>query len=157
MLSQMQRLSVEADGRFATDDELRFLANYVKSYELRVQTYQRLQELEDTILQQMYDRLKANDPNFFRKNNVDMTAKCRRDISYTLRYCAACLLIDDPDALQEHVLLWQQTIVRAFGKQRSNQQIHTVLQELVKRHLPPQQAGLLLPHLDTCCRILGGI
>jgi Phycobilisome protein len=157
MLSQMQRLSVEADGRFATDDELRFLANYVKSYELRVQTYQRIQELEETILQQMYDRLRTQDPNFFRKNNVDMTAKCRRDVTSTLRTCAACLLIDDPDALQEHLLLWQQTIVRAFGKQQSNQQIYSTLQEVVKRHLTPQQASLLLPHLDTCCRILGGV
>ncbi|NJN48761.1 MAG: phycobilisome protein, partial [Alkalinema sp. RL_2_19] len=43
MLSQMQRLTTATEGRYATDEELRFLPEYLRSYELRMQTYQQLQ------------------------------------------------------------------------------------------------------------------
>ena len=46
MLSQMQNLSLEAEGRYATDEELKFIPEYLKTYEIRLQTYQKLQEIE---------------------------------------------------------------------------------------------------------------
>jgi Phycobilisome protein len=148
MLSQMQRLSVEADGRYATDDELKFLAEYLRSFDLRVQTYQKLQALEATVIQQVHETMLAQDPNLFRSGNLDLTPKWKRDAIRTWRYSATALLMDDPDTLRERFLIWFQTIMRSFGAQHSCDVTYSVFKEVVKTHLSPQQLALLVPILE---------
>jgi hypothetical protein len=145
MLSQMHRLSMEAEGRYATDGELRFLPDYLRTYELRMQTYQQLQKSEAAIFQQIYNIVLAKEPALFRNESQDFTAQCKRDTIQTLRYCAAAMLINDPDTLHERYALWLQTIVRAFNRQRSNDLIFTAMQTAIRQQLPAPQAELLLP------------
>jgi hypothetical protein len=82
MLSQMQRLSAEVEGRYATDEELKFLAEYLSSYELRMQTYQKLQQMEAPLLQKVYEKLVAQEPGMFRSGTTDLTSKWKRDTDY---------------------------------------------------------------------------
>ena len=49
MLSQIQHLSQEIDGRYATDTELQFLTEIAQTFHLRAQTYQKLQAAEATL------------------------------------------------------------------------------------------------------------
>jgi hypothetical protein len=155
MLSQIQRLSQETEGRYATDEELSFLANYARSFELRVQTYQKLQECEAQIVQQVLAKIRAMDPTLLRTGNEDCTAICKRDTTLGLRCAAAAMLIDDPETLREKMLFWLQTIVRAFKNQRNSSVIYTVMPEVVKQHLTPKQVELIAPILEINRRMLG--
>lgn len=155
MLSQLQRLSLEADGRYATDAELEFIVDYARSYSLRVQTYQKLQIAEEEILQQLYTRMRRINPHLFLVGEDDYSNKWRRDTMRVLRYSAAAMLLNDSETLRERLLLWFQTIMKAFGTQRSCDVTYTMMQEVVKQHLNPIQASLFCPILELNRRFLG--
>jgi hypothetical protein len=155
MLSQLQKLSFETDGRYATDEELRFVGDYLKTYSLRLQTYQRLQELESTIVQQVYAKMQATDPTLFQSGTEDVSAKWKRDTIRVLRYSAIAMLLNDPDTLCERLLYWMQTIMKAFGAQRSCRVTYKVMQDVVRNYLTPDQASVFCPILEVNSRLLG--
>ena len=157
MLSQLKHLSLEAEGRYASDTELQFMSDYVQSFNLRLQTYQKLQALEVTLVQQAYAKLRSIDPNFFGQGKEDLSAKWKRDTLRTLRYTAVAVLMNDPDMMRERFLLWFQTIMRAFGAERSCNATYQVLQDIVKQHFTPPQASLVCPILELTRRSLGSI
>ncbi len=154
MLTQLDKLTRDVDGRYATDEELSFLVDYVRSYELRVQTYQKIQASEAVILQQVYNKVMAIDPTLYQSGNQDGTARCKRDTAMGLRYASVALLASDADALQEHLLLWFQTIMRGSLAHRGCAITYTVMQDVVKQHLTANQANLLLPLLELKRRML---
>jgi hypothetical protein len=155
MLSQIQRLCQDTEGRYASDEELAFLTSYARSFEVRVQTYQKIQVAEPQIIQQSYTKLNAADPTFFQRNKNDVTKTCKRDATITLRYCATAMLIDDADSLRENYLFWGQTVNRAFGGHCFSGEMYRVMQDVIKDHLAPAQVNLLQPLLETSRRILG--
>ncbi len=155
MLSQIQHLNLATDGRYATDAELQFLRDYMKSYALRVETYQALQAAEATIVQQVHAQLMAADPTLLSSGADDLTAKWKRDTIRVLRYSSVAMLLNDPDTLQEQFLLWFQTIMRAFSAQKSCDATYEAMQEVVKRTLTPIQSSLVCPILELNRRSLG--
>lgn len=157
MLSQLERLSRETDGRYASDAELSFAIDYVRSFNLRLQTYQKLQEMESTLLQQTYAKMRAIDPDLFTVAGADMTSKWKRDTVSNLRYIATAVLMDDPDTYRERMLLWTETVLRSFAVQRSCNVTYQVLQELVKQYLTAPQANLVCPLLEMSRRSLGAV
>ncbi|BAS58384.1 hypothetical protein NIES2135_22280 [Leptolyngbya boryana NIES-2135] len=157
MLSQIQRLSQTTEGRYATDEELRFLAEYARSFELRVQTYQKLQASEAAIVQQVLAKMRAIDPTLLRNGSEDVTPKWKRDTLRVLRYSAVAMLLDDSETLRERFLFWFQTIMRAFNAQKSCGVTYTVMQEVVKQVLTPSEANLILPLLEVNRRMLGTV
>ena len=148
MLSQLEKLSMDADGRFATDEELAFVDAYVQSFSLRVQTYQTLQLVESAIVQQVEAKMRAIDPMLFHSGKEDVSAKWKRDTVRVLRYSAIAMLMDDPETLRERFLLWFQSIMRAFGAEKSCNATYEVMQQVVKQHLTPQQASMFCPILE---------
>lgn len=158
MLSQLERLSQEIDGRYASDAELTFAIDYVRSFNLRIQTYQKLQEIESTLVQQAYVKIRAIDPTIFiGKNREDLSRQCVYDLTCGLRAIAAAVLLNDPDSLQEQFLQWLQTIMRSLGKTRTCDIVYSTLQEVVKQHLTPPQANLVCPLMELSRRALGTI
>lgn len=155
MLSQLQRLSCETEGRYATDEELRFILDYLRTYSLRLQTYQTIQAMEVTIVQQVYTKMRAMDPTLFLSGEEDVSGKWKRDTIRVLRYSAIAMLLNDSDTLRERLLLWMQSIMKAFGAQQSCRVTYEVMQEVVKRTLPPEQASLLCPILEINRQVLG--
>ena len=155
MLSQLKRLSLEVDGRYASDAELQFMSDYVKSFNLRLQTYQKLQELESKLIEQTYAKMRSLDSTLFMQGKDDFTSKWKTDTIRTLRYVAVAVLINDPDTLRERFLIWFQTILRSFGAERTTDVTYQVLQEVVKQDLTPPQASLVCPILELTRRSLG--
>lgn len=155
MLSQLQRLSLVTDGRYATDAELQFLRDYVKSYALRVEAYQALQTSEAAIVQQVHTRMMSRNPALLRSGANDLTVKWKRDTIRVLRYSAVAMLLNDPDTFQEQFLLWFQTIMRAFSAQKSCGATYEAMQEVIKHTLTPIQASLVCPILELNRRSLG--
>jgi hypothetical protein len=148
MLSQMQRLQTIAEGRYASDEELRFLPDYLRGYELRLQTYQQIQKSEAAILKQVFSDLAQQAPTVFPSDRPDQLKRCQQDALHTLRYCAATLLTDDLDLMRERYVLWLQTVGRSFEKQESNHLILVAMQTAVAKILAPAQAALLVPLLQ---------
>ncbi|MCU0566969.1 MAG: phycobilisome protein [Oculatellaceae cyanobacterium Prado106] len=156
MLNQLENLSREVDGRYASDAELQFLEDYMRSFHLRMQTYQKLQELEVTMVQQAYVKMRSADASIFAGNNREETnRKCQRDMVGSLRATALTVLLDDPDAHQERFLLWLQSMMRSLGKEQTCNQLYTAYQELAKQHLSPAQAELVCPILELNRRMTG--
>lgn len=155
MLSRLERLAIEVDGRYATDSELQFIIQYGQSYRARMGTYAKLQGLEATIVQTVYQKMRSLDPSLFMSGKEDVSAKWKRDTLRVLRYSAVAMLLDDPDGLQERLLFWLQTIMRAFGAQRSCNITYEVMQEVVRQHLSAAEATLFCPILELNRSSLG--
>jgi hypothetical protein len=156
MLNQCKRLSLEVDGRYASDPELQFMSDYVKSFNLRLQTYQKLQELEPKLLEQTYSKLRSLDPTLFVLGKNEVSPQWKNDTTRVLRYAAIAVLINDPDTMRERLLLWLQTLLHAFGTEQIANLTYQVLQEVVKQDLTPPQASLVCPILELARRSLGG-
>ncbi|HEY9750352.1 MAG TPA: hypothetical protein V6C63_16835 [Allocoleopsis sp.] len=156
MLSQIQYFSQAVDGRYATDEELQFLSDYLQSFDLRLSAYTRLQGAEATIIQQVQTKLRSLDPTLLQNGSEDLTAKWRRDTIRVLRYSAVAMLLNDADWLRDRLLYWMQTVMKAFGAQRSCDATYQLMQEVVRQHLTPPEAQLFCPILELNRALLGG-
>jgi hypothetical protein len=174
MLTQLARLSIAADGRYASDRELQFLEDYLESVESRIAAYEKICENEEKIVHQtkMLANLslgfegKQNDEadsnqqktieqylaDFERLKETmsdrDITQVCSRDMTMVLRCSAAAMLFDDLDRLREGVLLWYETIVRSFGYKHFSIVTYKIIQDAVRSHLSPEEAALIMPALQ---------
>lgn len=155
MLSRLERLAIDVDGRYANDNELQFIMEYAQSYDLRMRTYVKVHSLEATIVQTVYQKMRTIDPSLFMSGKDDVSAKWKRDTLRVLRYSAVAMLLDDPEGLQERLLFWMQTIMRAFGAQRSCNVTYEVMQDVVRQYLTPVEATLFCPILELNRASLG--
>jgi hypothetical protein len=154
MLKQLSRLSFEADGRYATDAELKFLKDYLQSAEQRIKAYEKIRDAEEKIIDQVAAKGLAADPYLFTKGNQDYSGICKRDRRHVLRMAAASMLIDDLDTLRNGFLSWYRTIIKAFNDQRAAQVTYKLLPDMVNQHLTSEEATLLRPALDLSRSIL---
>lgn len=148
MLKQLTNLTIEADGRYATEEELQFIKDYLSSVEQRISAYEKIRDAEAEIIEQVKAKMRSVDPHIFLKGNKDVTEICRRDTSMTLRHSAAAMLINDLDRLREGLLLWQKTIVHAFKNEHVSEITYQVMSEVIKDYLTPEEASLLIPALQ---------
>jgi hypothetical protein len=155
MLSQLARLSVEADGRYATSEELQFLRDYIESFESRLSAYQKIQAASAEILTQLDAKWAAN-ANMFQQGNSKLNVEtCQRDLGNMIRYTATTVLSSDLDRLRESCLLWYQTIVRSYKYGHIAAITYPLLSELVKKYLSAEEAALASPVLGLNQVILG--
>lgn len=155
MLNQLARLSVEADGRYASSEELQFLNDYIQSLDVRVSAYQKIQAAQAEIVNAVETQIRETNPNLYRKGNRDVAPTCKRDRFDVLRYSAATLLSNDLDHLRESFLLWYRTIIHAFQDEQAAGVTYKVMQEVLKKYLTPQEAALLSPIMGLNQVILG--
>jgi hypothetical protein len=155
MLSQLEHLSVDVDGRYATDAELMFFQSYLRTARLRFALYQKLQQLEPKIVQEVLAYLKSEDPTILQVGGQDLTAKWQRDTVRIIRYVAAASLIDDPEMYRERVLLWFQTIMRSFQAGHSCDVTYQAMQVIVRKYLSAEEAAIVCPLLEMSRAVLG--
>jgi len=155
MFVKLEKLSVEADARYATDEELQFIEGYVKSFDARKQIYLKLKSLEQKIVDQVYAKLRSQDPKFLQNGGEDVSEKWKRDTFRVLRYVALTVLIDDSENLKSQFLTWYQTIMQAFDSQRSCEATYNTMQQVVKQVLDPQEVALINPVLELNRSLLG--
>lgn len=162
MLTQFAKLSVNADGRYASDQELLFLHQYLQTIRLRLSAYLKIQAAEPEMVQQVLRQLKEIDPRLVQSDTIaagngDLTAKWQRDTVRVLRYAAIALLIDDPEFFKERLLLWFQTVMRAFKAERSCNATYVVMQAVIQNYLTPEEAQFFLPLLEMSRLTLGKV
>jgi hypothetical protein len=155
MLSQLARLSMEADGRYATAEELQFLKEYFQSLNHRMSAYKKIQASEKEILRQVEAQMQSLDASLFRRGAQDVTSKWRLDTVRVLRHSAAALLTNDTERLRDRLLLWFQTILGAFQAKNSSGITYDVMKKVLKQYLTAEEASLFFPILEINRTILG--
>ena len=155
MLSQCERLSQVTEGRYATDAELSFFLSNAESYPQRLSLYKKLQKRESDIIQAVHDRLMTHSPNLLQSQKRNISSKWKRDTLRTLRLSAMAILLDDPSTLQERYLLWFQTVMGAFKAQKSCDMTYSIMQDVVKNMLEPDEVKLISPILELNRTALG--
>lgn len=148
MLTQLTRLSVEADGRYATTEELQFLQGYFQSLDQRVSVYEKIATTAETIISQTEAKMRSLDPDIFMSASGDFSERWRKDISRQLRYIALTLLLNEYEHLRQGFLIWFKTIVNAYQFNRTCKMTFEVMPEVVKQHLTPEEAAWF-------CHVLG--
>ncbi len=155
MLTKVQKLLYSIDGRYASDQELMFFPTYLASVSNRLRAYQKIQAAEQEIIDQVMAKLKAQKPDVFSCGGQDLSAKWQRDTVRVLRYSAMALLLDEPERFKEALLIWFQTIMRAFGAQESCQLTYAAMQEVISQYLNGEELKLFLPILELSRLTLG--
>ncbi|MEY4518817.1 MAG: hypothetical protein RLZZ499_1416, partial [Cyanobacteriota bacterium] len=104
MLNQLDQLSLAAEGRYATEQELRLLKDYFPTINSRLSAYQKLRDGEAEIIDQLETRMREKQPNIFQMGDNDVAAMYQRDTKIVLRIAMAAMLIEDLDRLRESIL-----------------------------------------------------
>ena len=113
MLKQLSELTIQADGRYASTEELEFLREYIDSAKSRAKAYQHIRELRGDILIQTSLKLQQHDANIFMENGEDHRDKFHRDQDIGLKYAASTILSGDIERLKQTLLLWLRTIIQS--------------------------------------------
>ncbi len=156
MLTQFSHLSLDTDGRYATDSELQFIDDYLQSVEMRIETYEKIMVNQEAILQEVDSKMhKLNENNCLYKMDKNGQEVCRRDRKNAIKYTTAAMLINDLERLRDGLLIWLQTIVKAVGYDRFVRTHYPIIQEVIQQYLTPEEAKLILPAFQLDCTILG--
>lgn len=145
MLTQLARLSIETDGRYASDSELDFIEDYCETLETRISTYEKIRDAAVEIIPRMAVEKKKVDPTFFQLAGKDVTERCQSDLQRGLRYAATAVLFSDLDYLRENPLLWYRTIVHSFGFDRDIDATYEIFPTVVKDYLSDEEMALVSP------------
>ena len=89
MLTQLKQLALDTEGRYATETELQFLKDYLKSADSRIQAYQNIRDNEETILDEIDTDTRAHQPDIFMIGQKNQQNTARRDSQYIIRHLAA--------------------------------------------------------------------
>jgi hypothetical protein len=154
MFKQFTRLSIDADGRYATDAELQFLQDYLDTVETRVSTYETIREHEEQIIYRWEAAKRGVKEDVFHMGERDVSEICRRDMTNVFRCSATAILFNDLDRLREGLLIWYQTIVRAYNYTKYTKISYLIIQETIKEFLKPEEVELMMPALKLNHTIL---
>lgn len=149
MLKQFADLTLEADGRYAEDHELRFLEDYFVTKDLRMSAYVKIRDSAQDIIEAVRVGKQKRNPEF-----KDFYSTCKRDLIDLLRYSAAALLFDDMERLRTNMLLWFQTISMAYKFEDDNVDTYDILLKSIRQYLTPEEAKLAMPIFELNCAVL---
>jgi hypothetical protein len=155
MLTELNQLTLHADGRYLTPEEWQPVQTHLTQMRSRLSAYAKIQTAAAEILQEVERRLLMRSPRFFYKNNRDMVSICRRDRTDVLRYISATLLTGDITAYKQRLLCWLQTIARSFQDQEAAHQSYKVMGEVLHERLTAQEFALVRPIVDITLEMLG--
>jgi Phycobilisome protein len=155
MLTQLSRLALESDGRYASAEELQFLKDYVQTAQQRSQVYKTIRDQEAFLLDELHNQAKTTDGSSLFKGTQDVSNFFKRDQKHILRVSSASMLFNDLDFLREGLLLWHRTIVKAFGVERPAQVACQIWPAVMLKYLSTDEYALMSPVVGLIRAILG--
>jgi hypothetical protein len=155
MLTQLSHLALEADGRYASTEELQFLKDYISTADQRAQAYKTVRDNEAFLLDELYGQIKSADGGSLYKGSQDVSHFFKRDQKHILRVASAAMLFNDLDFLREGLLLWHRTIVKAFGVEKPAQIACQIWPGVMSKYLAPAESKLMSPVVGLIRAILG--
>jgi hypothetical protein len=155
MLTQLSRLALESDGRYATAEELQFLKDYLQSVAQRAQVYKAVRDNEAFLLDELHNQAKTTDGSCLFKGTQEVSNFFKRDQKHILRVASASMLFNDLDFLREGLLLWHRTIIKAFGVERPTQVACQIWPNVMGKYLSTDQFAFMSPVVGLIRAILG--
>lgn len=156
MLKQLEKLAAEVDGRYATDQELQFLEDYLDSVDTRISAYEKIREQAESIIFRVEAGKRTLKEDVFRVGERDVTQRSRYDLTGILRCTAGSMLVGDLDRMREGMLIWFVTIAKSFGFQKQAASNYRMLQQVIKIYLTAQEAALIIPYFQLEEAVIGG-
>lgn len=158
MLNQLSQLTLQADGRFANQEELSFIRDYIASSETRVSAYRKLRDQRGVIALETEQQILDIDREYFVENGQNFKDKFSRDQDISLRYTAATVLSGDLERLKQSILLWTRTIIQSSKPQKCKQLTgvsHQIKTDVILEKLDPEEHPHVRPILALNQSILG--
>ena len=157
MNAHLQSLLTAAEGRYFHADERHSLLSKAASLPDRFQASDQVQEREEAIIGSVMEELRRRYPDSPATQGPGST-KTSSDLQLVLRFNVQAMICDDMRWLDEKVLFWLRTILRAanFSPQLSHD-CFTLLGQHVAQTVTPQSWALLQPYLDRSIEVLSDI
>jgi Phycobilisome protein len=155
MLTQLSRLAVEADGRYASAEEIQFLKDYLQTATQRAAAYKTVRDNEAFLLEELHSTVKMADGSCLFKGTQDVSNFFKRDQKHILRVASAAMLFGDLDFLREGLLLWHRTIIKAFGVERPTQVACQVWPTVMGKYLSTDELKFMSPMVGLIRAVLG--
>ena len=149
MLKKLTRLSVKVEGRYATEDELQFVNDYLSSVDSRMSFYEKIRDAEPEIVDTTISKMRAKDENIFSKDSMNIDAICIRDMKIILKAMTTAILIDDLERLKDGLLLWHLTIMRAMNVRNISNLVYQTMLAIVKDYLSSEEEKFVAPALQV--------
>lgn len=174
----LKQLFIDAESRHLDNSELKHYCSVVPEYINRAKAAHEIKKVQTNVVNitvkeifMMYPYLQHHDLS---------QGKCQRDVRYVSAYITQAMLMNDPQWLNDKLLLWLKTILQAFCFPERNKEIASVesyknitqdadkmpavrssIYETYKRlkshysdQLSPESYALIEPLLETTCKIL---
>lgn len=155
MFQQFTQLSLDADGRFATDHELQFLDDYLETVPLRLSIYEKIRDAIDAIVAEVEEIMQRKDPQNLPTTSPDKASYWRRDVKSTMRHATAALLVNDLERFKDCFLLWHRTIMQSFKLGYPSQVTYEVMPKVLEKYLTPEELAYIVPLLRLAESTLG--
>ncbi len=149
MLTQLKKLSISTEGRYAQKSELRFLHDYLESVDARIAVYEKIRDEQDEIDGQISSIAQSIDPKIYYRGNRNIADICKRDRTSALRCASAAMLFDDLDRLRNDYLMWDQKIIKAFADNKPAQITYQVMFKVIEAMVKPEELALIAPALKV--------
>lgn len=153
MNKEMTAMFSEAEGRYLEGEEAQKLLQFASSLNARLETMEAVQAAEDRIVGETIEEVWSAHPGFERKHDK-AGARCTRDVTLVLRYCAMAMVRQDMKFLRDKLLYWLRTILQSFHFGEVIDTTYRMLPRRVEHHLTPGQVKLLAPYLKEAHRVL---
>lgn len=154
MLKKLSRLSVKVEGRYATENELQFINDYLSSVDSRISFYEKIREVEKEIVDVTIAKMRVENKKIFSKDSMSIDEICIRDMKIILKALTTAILIDDLERLKDGLLLWHLTIMRAMNVQNISNIVYQTMLEVVKEYLNSEEEKFVIPALQANQTIL---
>lgn len=158
MLKELSQLTIDADGRYATSQELKFIRDYISSAQHRVKIYQTIREFRQTIAIETEQQILSVDEDIFVSDGKDCKTVFHRDQSISLRYTAATVLSGDLERLKQSLLLWTRTIIAAAKPVKCKnltEMVYKIKAKVILSKLAAEEHQYIKPILALNRSILG--
>jgi Phycobilisome protein len=145
MQPQLTRLTLSAEGRFATDGELQFLKDYLDRADERIEAYEKIRNDHLKIVEAWETAKRSRPEDLFHQNGRDISEICHRDAANIIRLVTNAMLFDDLDRLRDGFLVWYQTIVKSYQYKEYAKINYQILPEVLRSFLAPEEFSMILP------------
>ncbi len=154
MNNRINNIILGSDSRYLTREEVDELAEYMTSFQARLETVQLIEENEDSAVRFCIDNTRKRYPNFD-KYHASAWAKAFRDVQLTTRFMAQAMLIDEINILEDKLLFWLRTILSGLNfTPEFNRDTYTFLKQGFRQSLPPDHFARFEPFLDRTIEIM---
>lgn len=109
---QLQAIFKAAESRHLTDQELEEYRHVVPDNAVRVEAAKEVREIEEEVVNTVVEDIFAVYP--FPKHHRAASVKAPRDIRYVSAYMTEAMLMNDPQWLNNKLLIWLKTILQSF-------------------------------------------